>query len=55
MKSLALIAALAMFVVLVRVTYRSYQGDFDGSPFVPVLMIVLTTGIIGGLIAGAAL
>jgi len=55
MKPLALLAAVAMFVVLVRVTYRAYRGDFSGNPFVPVLMIVLTAAIIGGLCAGAAI
>jgi hypothetical protein len=55
MQLLALLTAAALFAMLARITYRAYRGDFQGNPFLPVLMILLTTATIGGLCAAAAM
>lgn len=52
MKLLLLFTAGALFAVLASVTLRAYRGEIKSNPFTPLLMIVLTCGIIGGLIAG---
>jgi len=55
MKLTAIIAATALLAVLISLVVRAIRGDFENNPFVPVLMIVVTTGIIGGLCAAATL
>jgi hypothetical protein len=50
-----IITATVLLLMLAWITFRSWRGDFEGNPFAGVLMIVLTCGIIGGLIGAATL
>ena len=55
MKLTLLITAALLTLVLARITWRCYRGEITGNPFAAVLMIVLTCGIIGGLVAATTI